>query len=143
MSKATFRAKMAWSGEGVYCEGGARNFKVAVDEPAALGGTDKAMNPVELLLCSLGGCMSICAAVFAREVGVDLRGFHVELEGDLDPNGFLGKDPHVRKGYQEIRYRMHIESPSPAENIDRLKAIIKERCPVSDTLSGVAVVEMK
>jgi uncharacterized OsmC-like protein len=43
----------------MYCEGGARGFKVAVDEPKQLGGTDRAMNLVELLLCSLGGCMSI------------------------------------------------------------------------------------
>lgn len=133
---------MAWSGQGVYCEGGTRNFKVAVDEPASLGGTDKAMNPVELLLCSLGGCMSICAAVFSRETGVELKGFRVELEGDLDPDGFLGKSADVRKGYQQIRYRMHIDSPSPVENIERLKKTIKERCPVSDTLCGVDVVEM-
>ena len=101
------------------------------------------MNPVELLLCSLGGCMSICAAAFAREAGVDLKGFHVELEGDLDPAGFMGRDPNVRKGYQQIRYRMHIDSPSPAEKIEKLKKMIEERCPVSDTLRGVEVVAMK
>lgn len=133
---------MAWSGQGVYCEGGTRDFKIAVDEPTSLGGTDRAMNPVELLLCSLGGCMSICAAAFARQVGVELKGFRVDLEGDLDPDGFLGKNPDVRKGYQEIRYRMHIDSPSPEADIERLKQVIRERCPVSDTLAGVKVAEM-
>ncbi|MDD3599155.1 MAG: hypothetical protein WCZ48_00880 [Bacillota bacterium] len=59
MAKTTSRAVMSWSGSGMYCEGGARGFKVAVDEPKQLGGTDRAMNLVELLLCSLGGCMSI------------------------------------------------------------------------------------
>jgi uncharacterized OsmC-like protein len=135
----TFRADVAWSGSGVYCEGGVRGFKVAVDEPKELGGTDRAMNPVELLLCSLGGCMSICAAAFARGCGVELKGFRVELEGDLDPDGFLGKKRNVRTGYQEIRYRMIIDSPSPRANIDKLQGLIEERCPVSDTLCGVKI----
>ncbi len=140
MAKTTFSASMAWSGSGMYCEGGTRGFKVEVDEPKALGGTDRAMNPVELLLCALGGCMSICAAAFAGACGVDLQGFSVEVEGDLDPDGFLGKNPNVRTGYQGIRYRMIIDSPSPQENIDRLVETIDKRCPISDTLRGVDVV---
>ena len=99
MAKMTFNAEMRWTGDSLYCEGGTRGFTVAVDEPKELGGTDKAMNPVELLLSSLGGCMCICAAAFARSCKVDLKGFHVELEGDLDHDGFLGKDPNVRIGY--------------------------------------------
>ncbi|MCR4425465.1 MAG: OsmC family protein [Firmicutes bacterium] len=139
MANVTFSAKVRWSGKGLYCEGDARGFKVALDEPKDLGGDDRAMNPVELLLCSLGGCMSICAAAFAPACGVELRGFEVELEGDLDPDGFLGKNPDVRTGYQDIRYKMVIDSPSPSENIHRLVEMIEERCPVSDTLCGVKV----
>jgi len=65
----------------------------------------------------------------------------VELEGDLDTAGFLGKDANVRKGFQEIRYKIHIDSPSPQENIDKLATLIEERCPVSDTLAGVEIKE--
>ncbi len=99
------------------------------------------MNPVELLLDSLGSCMTICAAAFARKFAVDLKGFHVDLEGDLDPDGFLGKPPDVRPSYQTIRYQMHFDKPSPQENIDKLKAYIKEKCPVSDTLCVVKIIE--
>lgn len=139
MALQTFKTTTAWSGKGVYVESSARNFKVSMDEPAGLGGTDKAMNPVEMLLSSLGGCMSICAAAFAKACGVDLKGYSVDIEGDLDTDGFLGKDPSVRKGYQEIRCTMHIDSPSPKENIEKLVRMIEERCPVSDTLKGVHV----
>ena len=139
MANVTFSEDVAWSGSGLYCEGNARGFKVAVDEPKELGGADRAMNPVELLLCSLGGCMSICAAAFARGCGVELKGFRVELEGDLDPDGFLGKNRNVRTGYQEIRYRMLIDSPSPQANINKLRSLVEERCPVSNTLCGVKV----
>lgn len=83
--------------------------------------------------------MSICAVVFARGCGVELKGFRVELEGDLDPDGFLGKKRNVRTGYQEIRYRMIIDSPSPQASIEKLRGLIEERCPVSNTLCGVKV----
>lgn len=140
MAKEVFKSHIAWSGQGLYVEGGTRGFTVAMDEPKSLGGSDRAMNPVELLLSSLGGCMAICAAAFAKACKVDLKGFSVDLEGDLDPDGFLGRNPEARKGYQQIRFRMNIDSPSPQENIDRLIEVIKEKCPVSDTLRGVEVV---
>ncbi len=92
------------------------------------------------LLCALGGCMSIVASSFAPKFNVDLKGFSVELEGDIDPDGFTGKNPNVRKGFSEIRYKMHIVSDSPKENIDRLYKFIETHCPVKDTLAGVPVV---
>ncbi|GAQ24420.1 MULTISPECIES: OsmC family protein [Tepidanaerobacter] len=139
MAVNTVKAKADWK-SGTLVECAARNFKVTVDEPISDGGTDTAMNPVELLLCALGGCMSIVASSFAPKFNVDLKGFSVELEGDIDPDGFTGKNPNVRKGFSEIRYKMHIVSDSPKENIDRLYKFIETHCPVKDTLAGVPVV---
>lgn len=138
MAVKTSHAKVDWKG-GVVAEGTARGFKVTVDEPLDDGGTDTAMNPVEMLLCSLGGCMSIVASMFAPKFRVELKGFSIELEGDLDPDGFLGKNPNVRKGFQDIRYKMNIVSDSPEENIKKLHKFIQEHCPVKDTLTGVPV----
>jgi uncharacterized OsmC-like protein len=139
MPTMTFKASTRWSGESTYCESSARGFQVAMDEPKALGGTDRAMNPVEMLLCSLGGCLCICAVAFAAECGVELTGVRAEIEGDLDPDGFFGL-ADVRKGYQQVRYRLILDSPSPSDHLNRLARTIKERCPVSDTLAGVEVI---
>jgi uncharacterized OsmC-like protein len=138
MAIKTSYAKVEWKG-GVVAEGTSRGFKVTMDEPVADGGTNTAMNPVELLLCSLGGCMSIVASMFAPKFRVELKGFSIELEGDLDPDGFTGKNPNVRKGFSDIRYKMHIVSDSPEENIKKLHKFIQEHCPVKDTLEGVSV----
>lgn len=143
MPNTTFKANVKWTGQGVLSEGTSRGFTVSVDEPKELGGTNKSMNPVELLLNALGGCMSICVAAFAKKCKVDLKASNVEIEGDLDPDGFLGINPDVRCGYQEIRYKINIDSPSPQENIDKLIALVEERCPVSDTLKGVKVIQVK
>ncbi|MFO7897197.1 MAG: OsmC family protein [Candidatus Cloacimonadales bacterium] len=140
MAIETFKNSITWSGSGLSVKGGTRGFEVTMDEPKKLGGTDTGMNPVEMLLASLGGCITICGAAFAGKCEVDLQGISVDLEGDLDPAGFLGINPETKKGFQQIRFKLNIDSPSAQENIDKLVALIKERCPVSDTLKGVEIV---
>ena len=54
------------------------------DEPVEGDGTDKGMNPVELLFSAYGGCLTILAAMMAPAYEVELEGCYVELEGDLD-----------------------------------------------------------
>jgi len=140
MAIQTFKNTMTWTGKGLSVKGGTRGFDVTMDEPKELGGTNTGMNPVEMLLSSLGGCITICAAAFAGKCKVDLKGVSVDLEGDLDPAGFLGLVPNTKKGFQQIRFKLNIDSPSPQANIDKLIALIDERCPVSDTLKGVEVI---
>ncbi|MFZ5651261.1 MAG: OsmC family protein [Bacillota bacterium] len=135
MPAITFKATSRKLPEGMVVESESRGFKVIMDEPRNLGGTDKGMNPVEMLLCSLGSCITIVASFFAKEAGVDLKDFRVELEGDLDPAGFMGKGT-ARPGFMEIRYKMYIKSDSPTENVEKLMEIIKSRCPVGDSLNN-------
>jgi len=139
MANEVFKSTVSWSGKGLQVEAEARGFKVTMDEPKKLGGTNTGMNPVEMLLVSLGGCVAICAAAFAKSCQIELKDCSVDLEGDLDPAGFLGLDPEAKRGFSEIRCKLNIDSESPQENIDNLKALIADRCPVSDTLKGVSV----
>ena len=139
MSNMTFSSEARWAGRGVGVELTARQHRWYVDEPRALGGVDEGPNPVELLLGALGSCMTVLAALYAPEHGVELRSFAVSLEGDLDPDGFQGKAP-VRPGFQQIRFDFHVESSSPPERVAALLEHIERVCPVRDTLTGVPVV---
>jgi len=112
----------------------ARSFTLAIDEPKELGGTDTGMNPIEALLGSLAACQAIVARVYAKQFDVELDDFRVEVEGDLDLDGFFGKAP-VRPGYSEIRYDFHIQSSSPQANIDKLIQHLQNHCPVGDSLA--------
>ena len=110
-----------------------RGFEFTLDEPAELGGTDTAMNPVEALLGALGACQAIVASAYAKKFKVQLDDFWVELEGDLDPDGFMNK-ADVRCGYSAIRYTYHIKSDSAQADIDAFVAFIGTKCPVGDSL---------
>ncbi len=91
MAIHTFKATATLK-EKVLVETESRGHKVMVDEPASLGGTDTAMNPVELLLSALGSCQSIVARTYAEKFDIDLKNFRVELEGgDIDLDGFFDK----------------------------------------------------
>jgi len=140
MAKMTFRASTAWTGKGLHVVSKARGFEVSMDEPESLGGTNVGMNPVELLLSALGGCLAVLVPAFAAEQGLQIDDVTVGLEGDLDPDGYMGKAP-VRPGFQDIRVTVNVASPEPREKIEELIELVFERCPVKDTLRGVPVSE--
>lgn len=134
MALTTFKAK-TFLKENVVVETEARGHQVIVDEPTHLGGTDTGMNPVELLLSALGACQSIVARTYAEKFDIDLQNFWVELEGDIDIDGFLGKSD-VRPGFQTIRYTFHIETTAAEERIAAYKEYIEAHCPVGDTIAN-------
>lgn len=99
------------------------------------------MNPVELLLASLGSCMTIAAFYLAPAQGINVSAFSVELEGDVDPDGFMGLNPDVRNGFSEIRITPHISCDAPADRAREFVELVASRCPVHDTLShGTSIV---
>ena len=129
----TFKAKATKLPDGMQVETQSRNFKILIDEPKTLGGTDVAMSPVEALLCALASCQAIVAAAFARAHKVSFEDFHVEVEGDIDLDGFMGK-ADVRVGFQEIRYTMHFKTDEPREKMEKFVEFIERTCPVGDSL---------
>lgn len=134
MALTTVKAT-AFLKENVVVEADVRGHKVTIDEPVSLGGTDQGMNPVELLLTALGACQSIAARTFAKKFHIDLQNFWVEVEGDFDPDGFLGKSD-VRPGFQTIRVTFHIETTAPQEKITAYKEYLEAHCPVGDTIAN-------
>lgn len=138
MAINTLKTKVSHK-DGLLVEAEARGFKFTMDEPEEDGGTNTFMNPVEVLLSALGGCMTIVATMLAPKLKIEIDDFHVEVEGDIDSDGFTGKDPNVRVGLQDIRYTIHIKSNAPEKKIKKLCDLISKYCPVKDTLKGVSV----
>lgn len=137
----TFKASAKKLPEGLQVETDSRGFKIVMDEPEELGGTNAAMNPVEALLCALGACQTIVASAFAEAKGFKFEEFHVELEGDLDPDGFMGL-ADVRPGFQEIRFTMHFKTDESQEKAEEFAEFIEKTCPVGDCISnGVKLVK--
>ncbi|WP_033828760.1 OsmC family protein [Bacillus andreraoultii] len=119
--------------EGFLVETEARGHRVIVDEPKNLGGTDQNMNPVELLLSALGACQSIVIQTYAKQFGIQLDHLTIDLEGELDTDGFLNKSD-VRPGYSNIRSTYHITTDESEEKLDEFIQFVEAHCPVGDTI---------
>lgn len=120
--------------EGLQIEVTSGKHKFILDEPPQLGGTDTGMNPVEALLGSMGACMCIVAKSFAKMHKIDLQDLKIELEGDLDPDGFMGKNKEAKIGFSKIRIKIYIKSNSSEEDINSFVRFIEKTCPVCDTI---------
>ena len=134
MNVQTFKAT-AHLQDGVQVKATSRDFEITIDEPKSLGGTDTGMNPVEVLLASLGACQSIVARVYASKFDVKLDDFSVDVEGDIDLDGFFNKTD-VRPGYSDIRYTFRIKTDSPKEKVEEFVKFLESKCPVGDTLAN-------
>ncbi len=137
----TWHATATWSGA-FRSEVTIRDFDpVASDEPAALGGTDTAPNPVEQLLGALGNCLVVGYAVNAAAAGIELRDLRVDIEGDLDLTTFLGLGGN-HAGYDDIRVTVAIDADADADALHRLHERVIATSPVAHTLQRPIPVEV-
>lgn len=120
----------------------ARNFKIIIDEPENIGGTNDGANPVEYILGAFAGCMNVVGHVVAMEMGFKLKGIQFELDGDLDPARFLGKSMEQRAGYKEIRMNIKPDADVDKQTLEKWLTIVKDRCPVSDNIMNPTPVKI-
>ncbi|MEO5885596.1 MAG: OsmC family protein [Candidatus Limnocylindrales bacterium] len=113
-----------------------RDFRIAVDEPPTLGGTDSAPNPVEFALAALATCQEITYRLHADHLGIPLDAVSVALEGDIDLRGFFAVDDAIRPGFQAIRGTVTLQSSATDADLERLKSHVDAHCPVLDLLSN-------
>ncbi|WP_017872421.1 OsmC family protein [Candidatus Caldatribacterium saccharofermentans] len=142
MGVLTFRASGEWAG-GLRVDAKVRHFSLSFDEPPSLGGKDSAPNPVEGLLASLVGCLGIVTVVVAREKNLPVEGVSIEVEGDLDPRGFMGQYDVVRPGFLAVRFVVKVRGKLSSDDLAALLKEVEKRCPVSDVLSNGTRVEGK
>ena len=113
-----------------------RGFEFFLDEPRNLGGTNEGMNPVEALLNSLGACKVIVAKSFARLHKMKINSIRIELEGELDTDGFMGKNPEAKIGFSKIITNFYIDADNTEAEIAAYVDFINRTCPVADSLEN-------
>ncbi len=129
-----------WKG-GLLHENSIRDHIVESDYPVPSGGSDKAANPMELVLASLGSCVSAVYIEYAVLMGVTLDSVTVETEGVIDLRGLFSVADDVPSGFESITYNVTIKSGEGKDAIDKLIAVAESHCPVSDSLKRSVTVK--
>jgi len=130
----TYKAQTKWLG-GTKAKTRIREFKIDIDEPLELKGTNTAPNPVEILLAALGGCVALTYQGYAKKFEVDIENLVINLEGDMIPGGWIDEENRKRRGFEQIRYEVQLKTKASKEKIHQLHKLVEEKCPVSDMLS--------
>lgn len=140
-SATRWRATVTWLGA-FRSEAKVRSFDpIRSDEPAALGGTDSAPNPVEQLLAALGNCLAVGYAANATARGIEISELSVDVAGNLDLHTFLGLRPGGHAGFDDITVEVKLESNATTEQLAELHEHVLSTSPVGHTLRAAIPVE--
>jgi putative redox protein len=113
------------------------NHTLYVDQPKTGGGEDTGPTPLEYLFLSLGGCLATIARIAAKQKRIDLRGLDVTVEGDLDVEGLMGRNPGGRSGFGGITVTVKLDADLTQEQKEAFLHEVDARCPVSDNLHNL------
>jgi uncharacterized OsmC-like protein len=137
----TWAATVHWTGA-FRSESQVRSFPpTASDEPAGLGGSDTAPNPVEQLLSALGNCLAVGYAANATAAGIEIKDLSIAVDGDVDLHSFLGLAPG-HAGFSAIRVRVDLDTDAAPEAVADLHRKVAASSPVGHTLQAAVPVEI-
>lgn len=107
----------------------AKDFTIRVDEPLQLFGTNQYANPQEHLLTALNSCMIVGYSALCSLEGIQLDQLCIETEGDIDLRGFLGIEPTIAPGYEQLRYTVRIKGNGTPEQFEKIHQSVMATSP--------------
>jgi uncharacterized OsmC-like protein len=121
-------------------ESGRHRF--TVDEPLALGGTDTAATPYDLILAALGSCTSMTIGLYARKKRIPLENITVSL-WHSKIHAADCEECETREGrIDRIEVAIELTGALSEEQRTRLLEVAK-MCPVHRTLTSEINVRFK
>ena len=106
-----------------------RRFTIDIDEPCELGGSNRFANPQEHLIAALNACITVGYVAQCAVRGITLENLAIETEGEIDLRGFLGIDPAVPRGYDNLRYKVRIKGNGTKEQFAEIHEAVMATSP--------------
>lgn len=132
--RGAFQASTSWV-DGARAKTTARSFTIETDEPSPLGGTDRAVDPMELLLASVGTCLTIGWVTHAARRGVDFRDLRIDVIGEYDLRGYLGID-ETRPGFGAISYTVRVDTDADDATLEEIRRAAEMGSPMVDNVAN-------
>jgi len=154
VGQAKLYSKVAWK-SGFFTEASIKDFTVGgvtnttsrskpfiipQDHPPEMGGgTNKGAGAAELLLATLGHCITSGFASSAALMGIPIESLITDVEGDIDFQGNLGLPTigAVRPGFQEIRVKYNVKSTATRGQLEKAMKMGEDISPVKDSVRAV------
>lgn len=106
--------------------------KIHVDASPAIGGTDKGVRPMELLLMGLASCASIDIIHILNKQQISIDSYQVQVDGERE----TGKDANL---FQDIKIHFVVKGKVEEEKLKRaIELSLEKYCSVAKTLEKSA-----
>src|SRR5712672_56590 len=106
-----------------------RRFSIDMDEPHELGGSNRFANPQDHLIAALNACMTVGYVAQCAVRGIVLESLAIETDGEIDLRGFLGIDPAVPPGYENLSYTVRIKGSGTKEEFAEIHEAVMATSP--------------
>jgi uncharacterized OsmC-like protein len=106
-----------------------RRFSIDIDEPLQLGGSNRFANPQEHLIAALNACMTVGYVAQCAVRGIALESLAIETGGEIDLRGFLGIDPAVAQGYENLTFTVHIKGNGTKQQFAEIHEAVMATSP--------------
>ena len=123
------RSRAQVDGFGIGGEQVRRQFSIDIDEPRELGGTNQFANPQEHLIAALNACMMVGYVAQCAVHGITLESLEIETDGEIDLRGFLGIDPAVPPGYENLSYTVRIKGSGTKDEFAKIHQAVMATSP--------------
>jgi uncharacterized OsmC-like protein len=137
--KTNWRVTTSWQGQArsraeieSYEIGGKtvpRRFSFDMDEPRELGGSNSFANPQDHLIAALNACMTVGYVAQCAVRGITLERLTIETDGKIDLRGFLGIDPAMPPGYENLNYTVRIKGNGTAAQFAEIHQAVMATSP--------------
>ena len=111
-----------------------RDHEIISDQPYGFNGQNKGPKPSELVLAALAACQETTYRIFAEDMGIHIGEISVQLRGAQDLRGFMAMDDEIPAGFTNIEGKIFIQSNATEEELDLLRQLVDQHCPVLDDL---------
>ena len=118
-----------------------RRFWIDIDEPSELGGSNRFANPQEHLIAALNACMTVGYVAQCAVREITLESLAIETDGEIDLRGFLGIDPAVPQGYENLSYTVRIKGNGTKEQFAEVHKAVMATSPNFYNLSRPVVLK--
>jgi uncharacterized OsmC-like protein len=94
-----------------------------------LGGSNDFANPQEHLIAALNACMTVGYVAQCAVRGIELESLMIETDGEIDLRGFLGIDPNVARGYEQLSTTVRIKGSGTREQFAEVHEAVMATSP--------------
>lgn len=131
MPTVTFRVTTTGSGVRQDVAVAGSPHVIPTDAYPAFGGADAHPSPLSYTLASLTSCNQVTAQVVAKELGLQVDAYAFDVAADFDPSTMVGGAHGAEDTFSRVTVRAELTTTATADEVERLRAEVERRCPVS------------